>query len=577
MRRFFLFVASLLLIFALAVSASAAPTASKISYYATVTGDSRCQVNMNVTLRITDPGQELKFPIPANAGAIAVNGRRVFTSRDGDKRYISLNRVIGKSTGEITFTVSYTLPDVVHTSELGMLEMQLPMLSGLSCPVEYFEFSVSMPTAADTLPGFSSGYHQAGIEEYLTYRVDSNTITGSSTAALKDHETLSMDLAVSDAVFPQGLQNIQDWSGCVTAMVICGVLALLYWLFTLRFLPLRRQRCTELPDGYTAGELGSILHLKGMDVTMTVLSWAKLGYIMLEADRSGRVRLHKRMEMGNERKESERKLFRALFARRTTVDTAGSHYAQLCLDTARKSRGLSELVRKRSGNPKVFQLLAAGIGLFGGVCLGIVIGNGALLQGLLILLLGIAGLLSGCYIQTWARCLHVQDPVRMITCFVLCGLWLLLSLIAGVFSVGLGMVLSLLAAGWLLAWSGRRTDHGKILAAQISGLRKYLATVKGEQLRQLTDQDPDYFFMLAPSAIALGQAKNFSRRFGKLRMESCPYLVGVKPGSGTATEWMQLLQKCVRSMNSRAEKRPLEAVTRFMQSLLQLIPINKKR
>lgn len=576
MRRFFLFVTSLILIFALAVSANAAPAASKISYFATVTGDSRCQVNMNVTLRITDAGQELQFPIPANAGGIAVNGRRVFTSRDGDKRYLSLNRIIGKSTGEITFTVSYTLPDVVHTSELGILEVQLPMLSGLSCPVEHFEFSVTMPSTVDALPGFSSGYHQAGIEEYMTYQVTGNTVTGSSTAQLKDHETLSMDLTVSDTVFSQGLRNIQDWSGCITAMVICGILALAYWLFTLRFLPLRRQRCTELPDGYTAGELGSILHLQGMDVTMTVLSWAKLGYIMLEADRSGRVRLHKRMEMGNERKESERKLFRALFARRSTVDTAGSHYAQLCLDTARKSRGLTELVRKRSGNPKVFQILAAGIGLFGGVCLAIIIGDGALLQGLLILLLGLAGGVSGYYIQTWGRCLTVQDPARMIACFALCGLWLLLSLIAGVFSVGLGMVLGLLAAGWLLAWSGRRTEHGKILAAQISGLRKYLSAIKGEQLHHLITQDPDYFFTLVPSAIALGQAKNFSRHFGKLRMESCPYLVGIKAGSGTAAEWMQLLQKCVRSMNSRAQKRPLETLTRLIQSLLQLIPMKKR-
>ena len=237
MRRFFLFVASLILIFALAVSANAAPAASKISYFATVTGDSRCQVNMNVTLRITDAGQELQFPIPANAGGIAVNGRRVFTSREGDKRYISLNRIIGKSTGEITFTVSYTLPDVVHTSELGILEMQLPMLSGLSCPVEHFEFSVTMPSTVDALPGFSSGYHQAGIEEYMTYQVTGNTVTGSSTAQLKDHETLSIDLTVSDTVFSQGLRNIQDWSGCITAMVICGILALAYWLFTLRFYP----------------------------------------------------------------------------------------------------------------------------------------------------------------------------------------------------------------------------------------------------------------------------------------------------------------------------------------------------
>lgn len=571
MRRFFLFVAALLLIFALGTMACAAPAAPKISYFATVTADSRCQVNMTVTVHLTEASQDLTFPIPADAGGISVNGSRVFTSRSGDKRYISLRRVVGKSVGDITFTVSYTLPDVVHTSDLGTLELQLPMLCGLVYPVENLEFSVSLPTAIDALPGFVSGYHQAGIEEYLTYQVEGNTITGSSTAALKDHETLSMKLAVTESLFPQGLTDIRDWSAGSVAMVVCGVLALIYWLAALRFLPLQRIRCTELPDGYTAGDLAGILHLRGMDVTMTVLTWATLGYVMLETDRSGRVRIHKRMNMGNERKEAEQKLFRAMFARRSIVDTASSHYAQLCLDAAKKPKGLGEFVRKGSGNPLLFRVLASGIGLFGGVCIAIVMGNGAVLQGLLILALGIAGAVSGFVIQSWGRCLTVRDPARMTLCLTLCAVWLLLSLIAGVFSVGAGMAAGLLAAGWLFAWSGRRSDQGKLLAAQVRGLRQYLATANAGQLQQLSQQDPDYFFTLAPCAIALGQGHTFARKFGKLRLESCPYLIGVRAGGGSCGEWMQILQRCVRSMNSRAEKRPLELIVQFVQGFMQLI------
>ena len=571
MRRFFLFVSALLLIFALGVGVCAAPAAPKISYFATVTADSRCQINMTVTVHLDAVSQDLTLPIPADAGNISVNGSRVFTSRSGDRRYISLRRVVGKSIGDITFTVSYTLPDVVRTSDLGTLELQLPMLSGLVYPVELFEFSVSLPTAMDALPGFVSGYHQAGIEEFLTYRVEGNTISGSSTAAMKDHETLTMTLAVTEELFPQGLTDIQDWSAGVTAMLICGILAFVYWLVALRFLPLQRNRSANLPDGYTAGDLGSILHLKGMDVTMTVLTWATLGYVMLEADRSGYVRIHKRMNMGNERKESEQKLFRAMFARRNTVDTASTHYAQLCLDAAKKPKGLHELVRKGSGNPLVFQVLASGIGLFGGVCIAIVMGNGAMLQGLLILVLGIAGAASGFILQSWGRCLTVRDPARMTLCLILSIAWLLVGFVAGVFSVGLGMVGGLLAAGWLFAWSGRRSQQGKLLVAQVLGLKRYLSTLDPAQLQQQSQQDPDLFFTLAPCAIALGQGQAVARKFGKLKLESCPYLMGIRAGGGSCTEWMQILQKCVRSMNSRAEKRPVELVVQFVQGLLQLL------
>ena len=66
-------------------------------------------------------------------------------------------------------------------------------------------------------------------------------------------------------------------------------------------MPLWRIRCTAAPAGLTAGELGSRLVHKGADLTMMVLSWAQLGYLLITMDESGRVFLHKRMEMGNER------------------------------------------------------------------------------------------------------------------------------------------------------------------------------------------------------------------------------------------------------------------------------------
>ena len=569
MRRFFLFVTAFVLIFALTAPVSAAPAASKISYFATVTSDGRCQVNMTVTMHVDQSAQDLRFPIPAQAGSISLAGSRVFTSREGDVRYISLKRVIGKSTGDITFNLSYTLPDVIQTNELGLLELQLPILCGLVYPVEEFEFSVSLPSQFDTLPGFVSGYHQAGIEEFLTYQIDGATITGRAMSPLKDHETLSMKLSVTDTLFPQSLADTHDWSVGGTAMIVCALAALLYWLLTLRFLPLGRVRCTEPPEGFTAGDLGGILHLKGADLTMTVLTWARLGYVMLEVDRSGSVLIRKRMAMGNERKEAEQRLFRILFSRRDTVDTRSRLYAQLLSDTSKKPQGLNELVHRRSGNPKVFRILASGIGLFGGVCIAIALGQGALLQGLLILALGIAGAVCGYLMQAWGRCLTIHDPWRMTLCIIMAAAWLILSLLAGVGTVGFGMVAGLLVAGWLLAWGGRRTEQGKLLAAQVSGLSRYLSTVSSKQLQQLSDQDPDYFFTMAPCAIALGQGTSFARRFGKQRMEDCPYLVGVRVGSGTAGEWMQQLQRCVRQMNSRAEKQPFEQLLQFIRGLIQ--------
>ena len=188
-----------------------------------------------------------------------------------------------------------------------------------------------------------------------------------------------------------------------------------------------------------------------------------------------------------------------------------------------------------------------------------------------ILALGIAGLLSGYIIQAWGRCLTVHAPAQMALSLSLCALWLLLGLISGMFPTALGMVLGLLASGWLFAWSGRRSEQGKHLAAQIRGLKYYLTKEDAYQFRQLCTQDSDYFFDLAPSAIALGRGKAFARRLEDLQLEDCPYLIGHVPRSGTATQWMQILLGCVSSMNRRREMRPIENLSQFIQGLWQLI------
>ena len=46
---------------------------------------------------------------------------------------------------------------------------------------------------------------------------------------------------------------------------------------------------------------GSRLTFTGADLTMMVFSWAQLGYLVIHLDDNGRVMLHKRMDMGNER------------------------------------------------------------------------------------------------------------------------------------------------------------------------------------------------------------------------------------------------------------------------------------
>ncbi len=565
MRRIVRLLAAIMVLSLCVCSASAAITAPEVSSQGVVSRDGRCQVTMLATISVDEVRSDLEFPVPVGAAGVRVNGSSVVTKKSGDVRIIDLDREIGRMTGEFTVSISYSLPDVIEKNETGALELRVPLLSGFSYEIKNMDFSVSLPDVFDALPTFESGYHQQNIERDIAYTVDGTTIRGSFTQALKDHETVTMKLAVSDKLFPQTLADTQDYGFAIAGMGICAALALLYWLIAMRFFPLRRQYCTTPPEGITAGELPGILGSQGADLHLMVLSWAQMGYVVLHMDKKGTVTIHKRMDMGNERKETEQRLFHKLFARGSSVNTRTAYYAALVQKIKEKPFD-PELLRRRSGNPRVFRFLASGIGMFGGLCVAIAMSGGAFLQVLLILLLGGAGALTGWKLLSWGKNLLCPNRYALTSTAVLCGVWLLLGLLAGIFQLTAWMLAGLLAGGVFLFFSGLRTPLGKEQAALCLGLRKYLRKADPETVQAVQNTDPGYFFSLAPYAMALGVGGAFARRFGKLRLESCPYLLTDSQMSLTAADWLTRLNKATNAMDDRARRMGVQRFFAMVQS-----------
>lgn len=565
MRRL-LRILTVFLLVCLCVGTVGAVTISESSSHATVGSDGRCQVTMLATVSVDEVRDDLEFPVPADAVSVRVNGSAVMTSSSGDVRLIDLDKELGKLVGDFTISINYELQDVIYSTEEKTLEMRIPLLSGFSYPIEAMEFSVTLPGVIDNLPSFESGYHQANIERDIHYTVDGATIRGNFTQALKDHETVTMKLVVTDEMFPQSLADTRDYTFGLIGMAICGGLALLYWLLTMRVWPFGRAHTTTAPHGYTAGELGSLLGSRGTDLHLTVLSWAQMGYVVLTADRKGKVTVHKRMEMGNERKEEEQKLFRKFFSKGNAVNTQSVFYANLSLKAEERPLAMTEILRKRTGNPKVFRGLASGMGIFGGICLAIAMSGGAFLQVVLILVLGALGALFGWNVQLCGSSILRPDLHKLRYYGILSGLWLLLGLVSGAFTVALCMVLGLWVAGIFLFVSGLRTDLGKEQAALVIGLRRYLRTLPADTAKQLQRQDPDYFFSLAPYAMALGVGMRFARRFQDMRLESGPYLQTNQDTAMSAREWMRRLTGAYDAMGARARRLPFERLLATLRS-----------
>ena len=565
-RRIITLMLCLVAMLTLAVPASAENAASGISSLTTVTTDGNCVVSMTVTLRMENAAQGLTFPLPLEAENIKKDGSFVKTRQAFNAILVDLSSLDG-FVGETTLNFTFEMKDVVALEELDDKEkkagkepelmLTMPLLSGFSYPVQNMRFSVMLPSNITTNPVFSSIYHQDSIESDLTFTVESNQISG-NIANLKDNETLAMTLVVPVEMFP-GVSTYQRTGNPeISYMVAVGVIALIYWLIFLRNLPFGRARRTTPPEGITAGELGTRLTLCGADLTMMVLTWAQLGYIMIHLDDNGRVMLHKRMDMGNERNSFENKTFKALFGNRRVIDGTGYQYARLARKVAGATPGRKSLCKKGSGNMKLFRILGCVLHGICGVCLAMNLTVIRALQIILAIILFLLAAVSGWYIQEGMYRIHLRYKTPLWISLVLCLVWTLIGVWAGVWYIPLVSVLVELLFGLMAAYGGQRSDAGRMNASNVLGLRSFLKHISQEDIQRLQHNDPEFFYNMAPYAMALGVDKAFAKNFGRKKLEPCHYFVCGINGKMTAEDWNKFFHEAAEILDSRQRRMPLE-------------------
>lgn len=545
------------LMLALCVPAYAVTGAEGARVDAVLDTDGTCQVTLAMNLRIEQSGS-IRFPVPLNARGITLNGAGASTKREGDTLTVDLHRITGNSAGVYSIVLRYTVPGTVSYNEAGEPQLDLPLLSGFTYPITDLTFSVTLPEQVQFTPHFFSGYHMQSIEREMVYEVNGNQVSGIFPGNLKDRETLTMQLQLTQETFPRSV--IEPWSAGIfdiIALVLMGI-CLLYWIIFLRSAPHIRQPNLQPPPGGTAGELRCALIGRGADLTMMVMSWAQMGYILIHLKENGRVVLYKRMDMGNERGSFENKVFKSLFGKRTHVDGTGAHYARLCRQVAASKASLQDLYRKESGNPKLFRILAAAAGVFAGISLAISLAGNALLTVLIILAMAIAGGIGSWLIQDWVEGLHLRGHGSMFLGLGLSLLWIVLGILGGSIGMSIGVVVFQLLVGLLGSYGGRRTVSGRAMTAQILGLRACLRKIPEDELERIRHSDPDHFFTMLPYAMALGVDKKFAAQFGRQKMNPCPWLTTGMDGHMTAGEWVHTARRAAAALDEHQKRLPLE-------------------
>ena len=490
----------ILLVGVLVLPASAESAASNVDLYITVNAEGDALVTMQVMLRLESSYESLYFPLPENAQNITLNGSKVTSSKSASATLVNISRITEGYMGDATMRFEYTIPEAVQVNTESVLEMlkkgqdpkdrlllTLPLLSGFELPVETLKFTVTMPAGKMShAPKFTSVYRQDSIESDLTILpITGSQIIGVSKTVMNDREGITMTMIVPEDMFPTVSTYVRNGNPELLPIGIFALLALLYWLLTLRTLPIKRLETNTAIEGVTAGEMGCRLTLAGGDLTMMVFTWAQLGYLIISLDDNGQVLLHKRMDMGNERGPFENKVFRQLFGNRRVVDATGNTYAKLCLKTAKQVPQAHNVFRGNSGNIKIFRGLACVCQIFAGICVAMNLSSRLWLATIMAVILGVFGAITGWLIQDIAYRTHLRGKVPVLMGMICIVIWTILGLLSGQVWIPMGVSWGNWAFGYFAAYGGRRSDLGRHDAGQVLGLRRHLKRMPKDSINQI--------------------------------------------------------------------------------------------
>ncbi len=550
MRRL---LAGILCILLLATTVFADNAMASASSTAVVTQRGSCQITLTATIRLEHPVENLRFALGSDVTDVTVNGSTVNTTKSDGQQWVKLTHLKGQ-TGSVPITIQYTIPSVVAIDEEGRQMVTIPVLSGFPYPVESMMFTITMPGTFSAEPEFRSGYHGEDIQRSINYSINGSVITASVTQPLKDSETLRMTLEAPEGMFPIQEPIGGDYETHHLAMAVFAGLSALYWLLTMGHLPTLPQRRSTVPEGLTAGTVGTYLVHQGADLTLMVMSWAQLGYLVIHLDKSGRVFLRRKMKMGNERSAFERKVFRSLFHKGDFADATSYRYARLVDSVAQDSRRQVSGLKKGSGNPLLLRILASFVSFFAGVALGDGLTSHAIWRLVAMGCLGVGFVVFGWLIQEGMHRIHLMDQTPLWLGIGSCVVLVAAGLICGKPLYGILAVVWSLIMGVGAAYGGHRSANGQRMYIGILGLRRHMKLVQSQELGRIIRSNPDYYYELAPYALALGVDRTFAQKFDKLRLPGCEWLMADRRTAKNASDWNLLLREAVTTMNRKTKR-----------------------
>lgn len=403
-------------------------------------------------------------------------------------------------------------------------------------PIESSALSLTMPDPIDwsQTTVYTGSYGAgAGTGGFVT-ETSGNTITfAGSNLPSRSGLTIASDLPEnywSDAqTYMQAHQSKLTWF--LSAVGLLSILMLALWFFLGRDPHMVKPVEFNPPDDMTPLEIGYVIDgwADDTDFMSMILYFASKGYLEIrETKKESVFELAKLQSIPATEPDFAVTLFNGLFGHGDTVKTSKlpGKYGPT-VDTARK-----QLMQHYSGPDKKIFRRSSTIGtVIGFICLAILMALPVLLSpragewlffGIIIAFLGLLLLrhaydfrhssklsrimmysIAGGFLVAAGALLNISALLGIIP------LWVLLIYIAGVVIITVCTVFMV-----------SHTTQSAVLQGRILGFRNFVRAAEYDQLKRLSDDNPQYFYRILPYAAVMGLQTRWARKFTDIPLEA---------------------------------------------------------
>lgn len=413
-------------------------------------------------------------------------------------------------------------------------------------PIEGVTFTVAMPKAFDSKPGFSIGsYLSSGyFTEDLQYSVDGSVITGKVNRMLYPGEAVTMRLVLPDGYYVGATQN----AGPALPLMIC-TLAVFGLAILLAMLFIRRKKPVETlefypPEGMTPADVGCVIDgvVEDKDVVSLIIYWADKGYIAIIREKGSKnLTFRKIKDLPEDANAYERTMFDSMFESGDTTSVSKLQYKFYNTIAAAK-----EMVRNKYSRKENLAFVKRSVSLqsFAGFLAAL---PPAFMAGfniyeatlepiaaviISLIVMGVGFALVSVYIraiETWYSAKRTTRTGHLIGWAIGTALLYFIVIALSVDLLGMFAFLPPLA-GLIITFLAPRfrvwTDRGVEWAGRILGLKNFIETVESEKLKMMVEENPSYFYNVLPYAYVLGITDKWSKQFEQLAVEPPSWYYG---------------------------------------------------